>query len=74
MDPPPMQKRGLPRLRSAERLIWRTQTGLDKTPCMNRTRAVHDHTGALEDGAYGWPGPPKKKNVPQFGSPELFVS
>jgi hypothetical protein len=29
-------------LRSAERLIWRTQTGLDKTPCINRTLAVHD--------------------------------
>jgi hypothetical protein len=29
-------------LRSAEGLILRTQTGLDKTPCINRTLAVHD--------------------------------
>ena len=31
-----------PSLRPAERLIWRTQTGLDKTPRIHRTLAVHD--------------------------------
>lgn len=29
-------------LKPAERIILRTQTGLDKTPCINRTLAVHD--------------------------------
>jgi len=40
-----------PNLRPAERLIWRTQTGLDKTPYITRTLAVHDPTATCQEGS-----------------------
>jgi hypothetical protein len=36
--------------------MWRTQTGLDKTSCITRTLAVHDHDGMMSAHHHGmWP-------------------